>query len=153
MALAVKICRDLIPLLPSCEKWSLAEQLRRSSQSVPANIAEGYGRFYYQEGVRFCYIARGSLEETYSHITLAYKLKYIPDEIYKDIAHEIEGLLRMLHGYIHYLKESKRGATEPGYTTIREEPPIYSIDITSSETSAVEPPDSLNNDMPEHPSA
>lgn len=65
MAFAVKVYRQVLPSLPSQEKWSLVDQLRRSVQSIPANIAEGYGRFYYQESIRFCYIARGSLEETF----------------------------------------------------------------------------------------
>ena len=62
-----KLIHDtVLPILPVEEKWGLAQQLRRASQSISANIAEGYGRYYYQEGVRFCYIARGSLEETIS---------------------------------------------------------------------------------------
>ncbi len=67
MALAVAICKDFLPLIPSEEKYVLKDQLRRSIQSIPANIAEGFGRYYYQEGVRFCYIARGSLTESKSH--------------------------------------------------------------------------------------
>ncbi len=60
--------------------------LRRSVQSIPANIAEGYGRFYYQESIRFCYIARGSLEETFNHITLAQQLHYLNDETFQSLA-------------------------------------------------------------------
>ena len=45
---ALRVYREVLPLLPSEEKWSLNQQLRRSSNSMPANIAEGYGRFYYQ---------------------------------------------------------------------------------------------------------
>jgi len=52
-------------------------------QSIPANIAEGYGRYYYQDNVRFCYIARGSLEETLSHLVLAHELNYISTNTYE----------------------------------------------------------------------
>ena len=62
---SLRVYREVLPLLPSEEKWNLNQQLRRSSLSIPANIAEGYGRFYYQDNIRFCYIARGSLEETF----------------------------------------------------------------------------------------
>lgn len=59
---ALRVYREILPLLPAEEKWSMAQQIRRSTNSVPANIAEGYGRFHYQDNIRFCYIARGSLE-------------------------------------------------------------------------------------------
>jgi len=79
LAFAVEVCKTILPQLPVQEKWSLADQLRRSVQSIPANIAEGYGRFYFQESVRFCYIARGSLEETFSHLTFAHNLSYFDE--------------------------------------------------------------------------
>jgi len=56
--LMLNVHKKLIPLLPKEEKYGLADQLRRSSKSVPANIAEGSGRFYYMDNVRFCYNAR-----------------------------------------------------------------------------------------------
>src|ERR1051325_8858310 len=81
---AVRVCKDVLPLLPADEKWSLNQQIRRAVQSVPANIAEGHGRFYFQETVRFCYIARGSLSETYTHLTVAHELGYISEKLYID---------------------------------------------------------------------
>ena len=136
LAFAVEICKTILPKLPVQEKWSLVDQLRRSAQSIPANIAEGYGRFYFQEGVRFCYIARGSLEETFSHLTLAHKLDYLDDETYKRLNDQIIELRRMISGYIVFLKESKRGASEPGANHIREDSPLYNIntDISDSES-------------------
>jgi four helix bundle protein len=120
------VCKDILTQLPSQEQWALVGQLRRSVQSIPANIAEGYGRYYFQEGVRFCYIARGSLEETYSHLTLAHKLEYLPNETYQSLAAEIQELRRMLNGYITFLKESKRGASEPGSSVyVRESASSY----------------------------
>jgi four helix bundle protein len=116
MAFAGKVCNQILPLLPIQEKWSLIGQLKRSVQSIPANIAEGYGRFYYQESIRFCYIARGSLEGTYSHISLAHQLEYLGDEEFQSLKNEIQQIRRMLNGYISFLKTSKRGATEPGAT-------------------------------------
>ena len=129
LAFAVEVCKTILPKMPVQEKWSLIDQLRRSVQSVPANIAEGYGRFYFQESVRFCYIARGSLEETFSHLTLAHKLGYLDNEIYKRLNDQIIELRRMISGYITFLKESKRGASEPGVNHhIREDSQTYTID-------------------------
>ena len=130
LVFAVKICKEVIPLLPKDERWVMGLQLRRSAQSIPANIAEGYGRFHYQEGVRFCYIARGSLEETLSHLTLALELGYLQKEDYSVFADEIKELRRMLSGYIAYLKRTKRGENEPGSThSVREDNFIYSPDL------------------------
>ena len=134
------VCKDILPQLPSQEKWALAGQLRRAVQSIPANIAEGYGRYYFQEGVRFCYIARGSLEETFSHLALAHKLEYLPEETYRSLTAETQELRRMLNGYIAFLKESKRGMNEPGSATyVRESPPLYLEDSDPSETQMPDP--------------
>ena len=110
----LKIYRQVLPLLPAEEKWDLARQLRRSALSIPANIAEGAGRFYYQENVRFCYYARGSLEETLSHLAIASETGMIPVTLFADLAEEGEEIEKMLNGYIAFLKKSKRGADEPG---------------------------------------
>jgi four helix bundle protein len=112
--IAVFVCSDVLPKLPPEEKWSLTTQMRRSVQSIPANIAEGFGRYYYQEGVRFCYIARGSLEETYSQLCIARDLGYIDDELFAQVVEEVNKLRRLLNGYIAFLKRSKRGGDEQG---------------------------------------
>lgn len=111
---AVFMCSDVLPKLPPEEKWSLTTQMRRSVQSIPSNIAEGFGRYYYQEEVRFCYIARGSLEEMYSQLCIARDLGYIDDEVFVQVVENINKLRRMLNGYIAFLKRSKRGVDEPG---------------------------------------
>jgi four helix bundle protein len=111
---AINIYRRVLTLLPAEEKWNLNQQLRRSSLSISANIAEGYGRFYYQENVRFCYVARGSLEETLSHLTFALEMNYISSELYSEFETEGEEIDKMLNGYIGFLKKSKQGANEPG---------------------------------------
>lgn len=123
---ALNIYKEVLPLLPAEEKWNLNSQLRRSSLSISANIAEGYGRFYYQDNVRFCYIARGSLEETLSHLVFAFESKYISETAYKKIEMEGEEIDKMLNGYIAFLKKSKQGANEPGANTIiSEDPALY----------------------------
>ena len=63
MDFAVILYEKVIPALPSTENWNLQDQIRRAVSSVPANIAEGHGRHYYQENIHFCYVARGSLTE------------------------------------------------------------------------------------------
>jgi four helix bundle protein len=120
---AKEIYRRAIPLLPDEEKWGLANQLRRAAQSVPANIAEGYGRYYYQETIRFCYIARGSLDETLSHIILASELGYIPTDTANELTNLGDEVARLINGYIEYLKRSRQGENEPGASHSSHEAP------------------------------
>jgi len=130
---ALRVYREILPLLPSEEKWNLNQQLRRSSLSISANIAEGYGRFYYQDNVRFCYIARGSLEETLSHLVIAHEMMFVPKSLFESLEQDGEKLTQLINGYIGYLKRSKQGQNEPGANyTIREYIATYDIDLSES---------------------
>ena len=104
---AVDVCQNVIPLFPTEEKWALASQLRRSVQSIPANIAEGYGRYNYQETIHFCYIARGSMAETKTHLVIAYRMGYIDESIYRKYLEQLIELGKMTHGYITHLRKQK----------------------------------------------
>jgi four helix bundle protein len=130
---SLRIYREVLPLLPSEEKWNLNQQLRRSSLSVPANIAEGYGRFYYQDNIRFCYIARGSLEETLSHLVIANEMGFISKPLFDSLEQDGEKLTQLINGYIGYLKRSKQGQNEPGADhSVREGFPAYDINTFES---------------------
>lgn len=106
--------REVVPHLPHEEKWDLADQIRRSSKSTGANIAEGYGRFYYKDRVRFCYNARGSLTETENHLVTARDLNYISVQTCRQGREMAGEAQRLLNGYIDYLKREKSGKDEPG---------------------------------------
>jgi len=127
---ANEIYREVIPLLPPEEKYNLASQLRRAVASIPANIAEGYGRFYYQSNVHFCYIARGSADEVISHLILAHDLGYISDTSFMLMKGKGTSLIQLLNGYISYLKRAKLGENEPGSPKfLKDESLPYEIDI------------------------
>ena len=66
----------LVNKFPKEEKYELASQIKRSSRSVTANIAEGYGRYTYSDTRHFFIISRGSVTETMEHLTTAYDEKY-----------------------------------------------------------------------------
>ena len=124
--LMLDIHRNLLPLLPKEEKFGLTDQIRRSSKSVGANIAEGSGRFYYMDNVRFCYNARGSLDETVNHMRACLDLGHCPEVLYRDLRAKSDETRRMLNGYIDYLKARKIGEKEPGATLqLRELPSEY----------------------------
>ncbi len=129
--LVLDIHRKLLPLFPQSEKYGLADQIRRSSKSVGANIAEGSGRFYYMDNVRFCYQGRGSLDETLNHLIVAKDLEYCPQDLYSDLRSQIEEIRRLLNGYITWLKTQKVGAKEPGANMyVRELPEEYLLPST-----------------------
>jgi four helix bundle protein len=101
----------LVNTLPPEEKYRLVDQLIRSSRSVTANIAEGHGRFHYQENIQFCRQARGSLNEVFDHSITALDEEYINTsqlEGYREIFNQS---LKLLNGYILFLKKKK---TETG---------------------------------------
>lgn len=122
----MKIYREVLPKLPMDKKWALAQQIRRSSVSIAANIAEGHGRFYYQDNVRFCYIARGSLQETLSHLVFCNEAGFIHSEIYMPFEKEGEEIEKMINSYIAYLMKTKQGTKGSGENhSIREEQTLY----------------------------
>lgn len=130
---SLRIYREVLPLLPSEEKWNLNQQLKRSSLSIPANIAEGYGRFYYQDNIRFCYIARGSLEETLSHLVIAREMEFVSKSLFESLEQDSEKLTQLINGYIGYLKRSKQGQNEPGAPhLVREDVIPYETDLSET---------------------
>jgi len=104
---AVDVCQYLLPMFPDVEKWALNSQLRRSVQSIPANIAEGYGRYNFQEAIQYCYIARGSMSETKTHLLIAYRLGYIDTLMHDEYQSRLVALGKMINGYIGHLRKQK----------------------------------------------
>ena len=66
------IYKKILSHLPREEKYNLDIQIRKASVSISLNIAEGYGRYLYQEGIRFYRISRGSLYEKQVHLISCY---------------------------------------------------------------------------------
>ena len=89
---------------PKEEKFSLSDQIRRSAISIPSNIAEGAARNTKKEFVNFLHIAQGSLSELDTQIDLAKRLKYIQEEIWKDLDITMERIDKMLTGLIRSQK-------------------------------------------------
>jgi len=64
-------------------KDTLGKQMVRSSDSIGANIAEGFGRFHYKENKNFCYFSRGSIIETKTWLKKANTRNLIDDVEYQ----------------------------------------------------------------------
>jgi four helix bundle protein len=107
----------LVKKFPLEEKYKLTDQLIRASRSVTANIAEGYGRFHYQENIQFCRHSRGSLNEVLDHLICAYDNSYIDNLVLNDYRNRITHILKILNGYISFLKKKKaESLTQPNLT-------------------------------------
>jgi four helix bundle protein len=65
---------------PADERFGLTSQLRRSSVSIPSNIAEGHGRDSTRDFLKFLSIAYGSLNEAQTQILIAESLGYLSSE-------------------------------------------------------------------------
>jgi four helix bundle protein len=80
--ISMQLAREVYQItegMPKHEIYGLTSQIRRTSVSVPANIAEGYGRNHRKEYVQFLGVANGSLKELETLLLLAHDLNYLND--------------------------------------------------------------------------
>ena len=99
--------------LPEIEKFALANQLRRAAVSVTANIAEGFGRFSFQENIQFCRQARGSVYELRDHLTTCADEGYLRATEAERVDSLCQQVLRILNGYVRStlaLKQRRDGS-------------------------------------------
>ncbi len=90
---------------PSYERYRLSDQIIRSSRSIPANIAEGFGRYHFKENAQYCRQARGSLIETQEHLVCAFDEGYIDQKMLNEEMGNTKKCLKVLNGYISYLSK------------------------------------------------
>jgi len=93
---------------PKEEMYALTSQIRRSANSVIANIAECHGRYHYADKIRVLYISRSELEETQSHLRVAAGLRYYDENKLKSLDKKYEELNKKINQYIGYLSRKKR---------------------------------------------
>ena len=111
-------CRDirkkiwnLCKKFPGQERFRLSDQMIRAFRSSTACIAEGYGRFHYQENIQFCRQSRGSLYELIDHIDVALGCGYLNNNSAESLIQEVKTAIRILNGYIKFLKKQKEQPT------------------------------------------
>lgn len=98
---------------PDEEKFGLTSQLRRAAVSIPANIAEGYGRMHRGDYLRHLSIAKGSLAEVETLLTLAVRLSVMDREAAMKTWELTQQTGKMLSKLIAALKPQPR-TPEPG---------------------------------------
>jgi four helix bundle protein len=82
---------------PASEQFAITSQVQRSAVSVPANIAEGYGRNTQKEYAHFLRIAHGSLSELETLLTISQKLSYCSAQEYSTLEKHTSEVARMLY--------------------------------------------------------
>jgi four helix bundle protein len=119
-----KACREIrnyvsviIKKFPPEEKYALTDGMRRASRSTTENIAEGYGRYHFQENIQFCRMSRGSVYELTDQFITAKDDGYISEEEYKKGRELLEKGKGLLNGYINYLERAKAANSRYKKTT------------------------------------
>ncbi|MDB5030729.1 four helix bundle protein [Mucilaginibacter sp.] len=88
-------------------KDTIGKQLVRSSDSISANIAEGFGRYHFKENKNFCYYSRGSIIETKTWLYKATSRKLIDNETYQSLLQQLETIHLKLNIYIKFIGSIK----------------------------------------------
>ena len=106
MNLAV-LCYSLTRSFPKDELFGLTSQLRRSSASIAANIAEGHGRENSGSFVQFLRIAQGSLKETETHLSLAERVNIAKAVEIQPAVEKCEEIGKMLRSLIRAIQDRR----------------------------------------------
>lgn len=94
--------------LPEKEQYNLVIQMRKAALSVTNNIAEGHGRYHYQQNIQFLRQSRGSLQELIDDLNTCLDENYADEDCIESLKQEGYALLKKLNGYIKYLRERKQ---------------------------------------------
>jgi four helix bundle protein len=89
-------------------KDTIGKQIVRSADSISANIAEGYGRFFYKESKQFYFYARGSIQETKSWLGKCKRRKIVNEKKCNELLQMAETILVKLNAYIKFVSRSSR---------------------------------------------
>lgn len=100
-------CYHITKTFPREEIYGMTSQIRRAATSIPANIAEGYGREYRNEYTQFLRIAQGSLKELETHLLLAVRVELTTAREADPILSRCESLGKMLRSLIRSLQKGR----------------------------------------------
>jgi four helix bundle protein len=89
---------------PREEMYGMTAQIRRAANSIPANIAEGYGRDQTGAFVQFLRIAQGSARELETHLILAARVRLLREDVRNTLLDECERISKMLRSMIRALQ-------------------------------------------------
>lgn len=87
-------------------QFQFRDQLSRAAESAPANIAEGFGRYYHPDAARFARIAKASEVEVLNHFIDAHDQGFLSDEEFARHEHAVKKALKAVNGWIRYLEDT-----------------------------------------------
>ncbi len=127
---------DTVKGWPSFDRDTVGKQLVRATDSIGANIAEAFGRFYFGEKLRFLYYARGSLFETKYWLNRARQRGLVSETQFATLGSDIGSLVRQLNAFANVIRRQRHRSqaqrTEPDSThSVREPAPEYITDFLS----------------------
>ena len=99
---------ELVKELPANERNKLRDQMTRARRSITNNLAEGYGRFHYQENIQYCRQSRGSICEVVDDLIECFEENYIDENKCRSLKDEAYSLMKILNKYIAYLQRAKK---------------------------------------------
>lgn len=113
-----KACRELrlftaktCKKLPKSEEYRLKDQALRAARRTTAGIAEGYGRFHYQEQIQYCRMSRGSVYEVLDHFITGVDEHLFSEQCLVECRELVEKCISLINGYIRYLGKQKSEST------------------------------------------
>ena len=98
-------CYLLTRAFPKDELYGMTSQIRRAAASIPANIAEAYGRESRGEYIQFLRVAQGSLKELETHLLLSQRVRLGPEKNFGPVLDQCETVGKMLRALIRSLQQ------------------------------------------------
>ena len=105
---------ELVKKLPVYEEYNLKLQMRKAATSVTNNIAEGNGRYYYQENLHFCRRSRVSLNEILDDLTICLDENYANGDYLLSIRQDALDVRKELNQYMAYLQRCQQTGHHQG---------------------------------------
>jgi four helix bundle protein len=102
---------EIASYFPKDEVYGITSQIKRAALSVPANIAEGFGRYHFLDKAKFYLNARGSLYELKSHLLIAKELQFIKAEDAADLLQFIDQLSLQINNLISATRKLRKNET------------------------------------------
>ena len=106
--LRVFVAREILPRLPSEERYRFGDQVIRAARSTTANLAEGFGRRYYLDNAKFVRNSLGSQHECLDHMIAANDEGMINDALLMEFRVICEKAIALSNGYASYLARSAK---------------------------------------------